>query len=102
MFQQSGVNITNSGRKYSGAALGNLEFIHEYVERKVKEWISELEVLSSIGRRDPHAAYSAYSAFTHGLVGKWQYIMRTIPSLSKQLIPLEDAIRFKFIPAITG
>ena len=99
MFQQSGVNITNSGRKYLGAALGNPEFVHEYVEQKVKEWTGELEALSSIGRRDPHAAYSA---FTHGLVGKWQYILRTVPSLSKQLIPLEDAIRCKFIPVITG
>ena len=35
-------------------------------------------------------------------MGKWQYILRTVASLSKQVIPLEDAIRFKFIPAITG
>ena len=98
MFQQSGVNITNSGRKL-GAALGNPEFAHEYVEQKVKEWTGVLEALSSIGRRDPH---TTYSAFIHGLVGKWQCILKMVPSLSKQQIPLEDAIRFKFIPAITG
>ena len=70
MFQQSGVNITNRGQKYLGAALGNPEFVHEYAEQKVKEWTGPgvLEALSSIRRRDPHV-HASYSVFTHGLVG---------------------------------
>ena len=45
---------------------------------------------------------SAYSAFVGGFKGKLTYFMRTIQSLGDLLKPLEDVIRFKYIPAITG
>ena len=45
---------------------------------------------------------SAYSAFVNSFKGKLTYFMRTIPSLGELVKPLEDVIRFNFIPAITG
>ena len=99
IFSLSGVNVNTTGRKHLGAALGRQELMHEYVETKVKEWTSEVEHLAEIARRDPHVAYAA---ITHGLKSKWQYIMRTVPNTSHLFAPLEDALRYKLIPVITG
>ena len=50
-----------------------------------------------MARIEPHAAYSAY---THGLKHRWNYVMRTIPGISPVLRPLEDAIRNTFLPVL--
>ena len=46
--------------------------------------------------------HAAYSAFIHGLLNRWLYVMRTTPNISNLLSPLEESIRHKLIPAITG
>ena len=69
------------------------------METKIDEWVNEVETLANIARREPHAAYSA---FTHGLANRWLYVMRTVPNVSNLLSPLEEAIRYKLIPALTG
>ena len=60
--------------------------------------IDELLTLSSIAETHPH---SIYCAFVHGVVPKWNYLMRTIESVGSLFQPLEDAIHQKFIPALT-
>ena len=47
----------------------------------------------------PHAAYTAY---THGLVNKWTYLSRTIPNAEELFTPLEEKIRTRLIPSLTG
>ena len=42
------------------------------------------------------------SAFTHGVRSRWNYLMRTMPEINRELQALEDAIRLEFIPALTG
>ena len=59
--------------------------------------MKDVKVLSDIARTEPHAAYSAY---THGLQHRWNYVMRTIPGISPLLGPLETAIRHTFLPAL--
>ena len=98
-FKDSGISITTEGKRHLGAAIGTPQFISFYVERKVCEWVSEIECLSSIALTQPHAAYAA---FTHGLKHKWTYLIRTIPDIESLLQPLEDAIRHKFLPSLTG
>ena len=44
----------------------------------------------------------AYSAFTHGVMSKWNFILRTIPDIQTNLLPLEDTIQKCFLPSITG
>ena len=44
----------------------------------------------------------AYAAFASGFKSKLTYFIRTIPDISKLLLPLEHTIQQKFIPAITG
>ena len=55
--------------------------------------------MAGIANSRPHAAYSA---FTHGLIGRWVYLMRTVPDISSFLKPLEDAIRLQLLPSISG
>lgn len=93
------MNITSSGQKYLGAALGSTEFVKKYVKNKVTEWCEEDIRLSTIAKREPQAAYSA---FLHGVTHHWNYVLRTIPNITKLLTPLEEAIRHQLIPAITG
>ena len=66
---------------------------------KVTNWIKEVEKLATIASSQPHAAYAA---FTHGLMGKWTYLARTVPGTSYLFKPLEETIRHWFIPALTG
>ncbi len=57
------------------------------------------EILTSFAKSQPHAAYSA---ITKGLQSNWSYITRTTPNISHLLQPLEDMIRRKLIPELTG
>ena len=71
----------------------------KYVDEKVAGWIQEVESLSQIAQSQPHASYSA---FTHGVMSKWNFILRTIPDIQTNLLPLEDTIQKCFLPSITG
>ena len=45
-----------------------------------------------------------HAAFTHGLIGQWVYLMRTVPDIppvSSFFQPLEDAIRLQLFPSIS-
>ena len=98
-FVGTSVRVTTQGLKHLGAALGSCSFVEQCVSQQVEEWIAELEQLSTIARSHPQAAYSAYS---HGLKGKWLYLARTVPNIGNLLQPLENILREKFIPALTG
>ena len=52
-----------------------------------------------IAANNPH---SAYAAFTHGLSSRWIFLVRAIPNISHLMQPLEDIIRSKLIPNLTG
>ena len=70
-----------------------------YFKSLADVWNKQLKLLSIIAESEPQ---SAYSAFVGGFKEKLTYFMRTTPPLGKSLKPLEDVIRFNFIPAITG
>ena len=98
-FAGTGVNVTSDGRPYLGAAVGSTEYIENYVESMVSSWQSSLCNLTTIAKTQPHAVYSA---LTHGLSSKWTYLCRTVPNISNLLKPLDDTLRTKLIPALTG
>ena len=56
-------------------------------------------MLSSIAESQPQVAYSAFAC---GFKSKLSYIMRTIPGISQFRYPLDEIVRNKFIPPITG
>ena len=98
-FAGTGVNITPDGRPYLGAAVGSVKYVENYVESKVSSWLFNVCKLTTIAKTQPHAAYSA---LTHGLSSKWTYLCRTVPNISNFLKPLDDALRTKLFPALTG
>jgi len=61
--------------------------------------LDEILALSSIAQT---YLYSAYSAFVHGIIPKWNYVMYTIELVGPLFQPLEDVIHQHFIPALTG
>ena len=87
------------GKRHFGANVGSEIYKREYVDDLVKDWNSQLCILSTIEESQPQAAYSV---FVGGFKNKLSYFMRTIPDISNLLIPIEDNIQNRFIPAITG
>ena len=96
LFDGSGITVIAEG---DGAAIGTRTYIDKYVKNKISEFICEVKILSAFALTQSHAAYSA---FCHGLIGKWTYLARTIPHSSELFIPLENAIRTIFLPSLTG
>ncbi|MDA8002339.1 MAG: reverse transcriptase domain-containing protein, partial [Alphaproteobacteria bacterium] len=98
-FSGSGVHITTDGKRYLGSYVGPDDMKDSFLQAKVQSWILELEELTLVANSQPHAAFCA---FTHGIVNKWRYLLRTTGQTEDSLQPLEDAIRHKFAPAVTG
>ena len=99
IFADSCVNITTDGRPHFVAAIGSQEFIKDYVRSKVRVWSSLVSTLNEIAKSQPNAAFSA---LTHGLQSKWTYLSRVIPNIGDELSPLDDVLRSKLHPALTG
>ena len=86
-FGDSGVEITTKGTSYLGSYIGPDHMKDSFVQSKVSSWIAELEELTSIVNTQPHAAFCA---FTHGIVNKWRYLLRTTVQIEDSLQALED------------
>ena len=99
IFADSCVNITTDWRPHLGTAIGSQEFIKDYVRSKVREWSSLVSTLSEIAKSQPHAAFSS---LTHGLQSKWTYLSLVIPNIGDELSSLDDVLRSKLHPALTG
>ena len=99
IFADSEVTITSDGTKYLGTPIGSETFMKASIEKKVAEWITEVEQLATIAKSEPQ---SAYAAFTHSTISEWSFYLRTVPVSVDQLSPLEDTIRLTFIPAFSG
>ena len=99
LFAAQGVKITTCGHKHLGSAIGDETYVDTFLRKKVQKWICQLNTLSEIALTEPHAAYCC---FVHGLKSTWNYSMRTTPGTGDLLAPVEDIIRNKFIPALTG
>ena len=98
-FEGTGISITSDGKRHLGAALGSPSFVASFVEKQVTSWIKELQQLSDISVTHPQAAFAA---FTHGFIGKWNFLMRCTPNIQPFLTPLEETIRCRFLPNFTG
>ena len=67
VFVNTGVQSTAEGRLCLGAPLGQPSFVEGRVDDMVKPWVQEIERLAVFSECHPQAAYSA---LTHGLVGR--------------------------------
>jgi len=69
VFANINIQITEPrGQRHLGAVLGSREFAEKYVAEKVQSWVSEVSALARIADNQPHVAYTA---FMHGLIGRW-------------------------------
>ncbi len=99
LFRGTELTITSEGKRHLGSAIGSHSFVEYYTKKKSTQWKAELERLSEIAQTQPQAAYAA---LTHGLLSKWTYLARTTPDIKALLEPLEEVIRHKLLPALTG
>ena len=88
-FDGTGIKITKEGKRHLGAVVGTEDFKKEYIENLVQTWIAELQNLQKIARIEPQLAYAAY---IFGFQHKYTYFLRTIPNISNELKPLDQAI----------
>ena len=82
-----------------GALHGSGNFKHKYVDEIVRDWNSQLCMLSTTAESKLQAAYSA---FVNDFKNQLSFILRTISDTTDLLVPIEDAILNRFIKAITG
>ena len=99
LFQNSGIQITTEGLPLLGAPLGNVDYCTPFLKSKSSSLVQEVRTLARIARTEPQAAYSA---FTHGLAGKWNYLTRVSPTFREFLEPLESTIRTEYLASLTG
>ena len=97
-FRRTAIKVTVHGQKHLGAAQGSREYLEEYVNEKVSNWVNEVTKLAEFAISQPQASYAAY---TFGLKHRWTYFLRTLPDIQDLLEPLEKAISQIPIPAIT-
>ena len=73
VFSGSGITILPEGHKYLRHAIGSKEFIQQHVLKTSDGWISELEPLS------------AFAAFTHSSIPKWNYMLRVTDCIPDEI-----------------
>ncbi len=83
-FGDEGIQVTDEGRPYLGAAIGTRTYTKNYVSSKVSQWSSQLSILTKIAGTQHHAVYSA---LIHGFTSKWTYLCRTIPYIAELMNP---------------
>ncbi len=99
LFMDTGIEILTSGTRHLGSALGNANFVEDFVKKKIERWTGELETLAKFATSEPQAAYSA---FVFGFKGKWTFLQRALPHVEKLYQPLEDLLTNTFLPKLTG
>ena len=90
LFDNSNINITVEGKRLFGAIVGSDSYKRKFVDNFVKDWNSQLCMLSTVAESHPQAAYTG---FVSGFKNKLSYFMRTISDISNLLIPIEDTIQ---------
>ena len=62
IFKDTNLNITNEGKRHLRSVVGTEEFRKEYVITRVNEWVTELKLLTKIGKFYPQATYCAFTS----------------------------------------
>ena len=88
-----------TGARYLGGFLGDRAGAEAYVKEKIDDWILATKALTTIGWKEPQAAFSG---FTRSLQCEWNYLQRIIPCCEALFEPLSDTIRYELIPALFG
>ena len=90
----TGIKVITEGYEMLGSTIGSTHFAEQFTEKKIELFVEEIEILSKIAEQYPQ---SAYAAFSHCIMGKWRYLMRTVENIDTLFQPLEDVINQSFI-----
>ena len=86
------VQITSEARRYLGSAVRSPAFVKSYINEKVRKR-TYLGCVNSL----MHSHNAAFSALTHGLLGRWIYLFRTLPNINKLLSLLENCTHMQLL-----
>ena len=93
-LQQEGVNFkVVNGNRYLGGFVGDKEKEREWIEEKVKDWVTAVEAVAEVARFAPQ---SAYADIQIALQQEWTFVQRVVPNIDVFFIPLESSIQSKF------
>ena len=99
IFRGTSIKIKTDGQRHLGAVTGSTEYKRIYIQEKISQWITELQMLSKIAWFEPQAACSCIvTGFKHKPI----FYRRTIPNISSHLKPLDEVITTELIPEIAG
>ena len=87
------------GVRYLDSAIGEAAFVEQFFRDKIEELYTEIQQLSRFAETEPRAAFAA---LTHGLRGKYTYLLRTLPASVNELQSMGDALVCQLLPALTG
>ena len=85
IFEGTAINISSQGQKHLGAVLGSREYLEEYVDGKVEEWVNQIVKLAEFAISHPQ---EIYAAFTLGLRHRLTYFFRILPDFEELLEPM--------------
>ena len=89
----------SEGKKCLSAAIVSNEFTVKYVTEKVNEWCEGPKTLSDFAKSQPQATYAAFRFCEQN---KYSYFLRTIPSMSELMKPVDEIIQNDLLPTIIG
>ena len=89
IFAGTSICIFMDGAQYLGSAIRSSTFISNFVSMKVYAWEQELQAMMRVASTEPHAAYAALS---HGLHGRWTFLLRTLEFSDEQRTTLDSVI----------
>ena len=52
--------VHKAGHRHLGAAVGTVDFVAAYLNRKVAAWAAQVDWLTDVAATHPHAAYPAF------------------------------------------
>ena len=97
-FEGTNLQIDTNGMGYLGGSIGSEQFTKDFIAGQVQEWIRNVEALFEIAQCHPQAALAV---LTHGLAGKWTYLMRVTSGDKDFRNQLESSIATQ-IPTCTN
>jgi len=99
LFRETGIEITVTGTRYLGGALGTDAFRQEFIEKAVEEWCQQVRRLAQLAETQPHAVYAT---LVHGMMSKWRYLLRVAKCSSEVLQRVDNVFTSTLLPLITG
>ncbi|KAI0983384.1 hypothetical protein GJ496_011672 [Pomphorhynchus laevis] len=99
LFANSVLKITTEGLKVLGSAIGQEQFVNDFVINRIDEWISTLSNLEQVAKEHPHVAFIV---LTKSLQFRWTFVQRTTCSEDACYDRVSSFIFDRLVPTMIG